>query len=146
MDNIRRHFQLAQGPKPPMAESRSTFHTHVPLAGTLQGDIHDCCTSSANFLDFMIKFCGAGTHMAESFTKVFQNTPYSEAAGQFHNAMKELFMATNSVTTQMKSKLDTMLHGLLNKVEGDCKELRSQDQLQVRMRQLSFQFILLGCH
>jgi hypothetical protein len=131
MDNLRRHFQIAPSNKTPMAESRSTFHTHVPLAGTLQGDIHDCCTSSANFLDFMIKFCGAGTHMAESFTKVFQNTPYSETAGQFHNAMKELFMATNSVTSQMKSKLDTMLFGLLNKVEGESNDSRSQEHLQV---------------
>ena len=83
-------------------EGRSVFHTKLKT-NACQPDMDETLDSVQKYIDALVHFCGAGTHLSQQFATVLGATMYNNVASQFEVVAKEVESAVKTEAKEVRT-------------------------------------------
>ena len=102
-------------------EGRSVFHTKLKT-NACQPDMDETLDSVQKYIDALVHFCGAGTHLSEQFSALLGATMYNNIASQFEVVTKEVEAAVQSEAKDVRKDVETYWSQLGRSYDGERME------------------------
>ena len=95
----------ASGGSTAVKEGRSVFHTKL-RTNACQPNMDETLDSVHKYVDALMQFCGAGSHVSQQFATLLGATMYSNIASQFEVVAKEVEAAVKTEGNQVKTDVE----------------------------------------
>ena len=123
----------ASGGSTMVKEGRSVFHTKL-RTNACQPDMDEALDSVHKYVDALVHFCGAGSHLSQQFATLLGATMYNNIATQFEIVAKEVETAVRMEGNEVKTDVENYWSQLGRSYEGERMDGESTISEDVKVR------------